>query len=221
MTKYAIIVAAGRGLRMGAPIPKQFLRLLNKPVLLYSVQTFLETFPDIEIILVLPDEIPEDLTAMIQELSRKHKVNRVTGGETRFHSVRNGLDTIKKPGIVFVHDGARPLVSQKLLLRCYEQALQKGSAIPAIPVTDSIRQINGNDSLPVSRDYLRIIQTPQTFRTELICPAFQCEYRPEFTDEATVAEAAGIKIWLVEGEKRNLKITTPDDMKVAEAMLAI
>ena len=219
--KYALIVAGGKGLRMGGDVPKQFQILNGKPVLSYSILSFLEAIPDISIILVLPkvDMGYDVLKSVIKNYKEKFDIKLIQGGETRFNSVKNGLNTVYNDGIVFIHDGARPLVSKELIHRCFEQALEWGSAIPAIKVSDSIRIIEENNTKPVNRDNLCIIQTPQTFRTELILPAFETEYSAEFTDDATVVEAFGRKVYLIEGEKRNLKITTPDDMIIASAYL--
>ncbi len=219
--KYALIVAGGKGLRMGGDVPKQFQILNGKPVLSYSILSFLEAIPDISIILVLPkvDMGYDVLKSVIKNYKEKFDIKLIQGGETRFNSVKNGLNTVYNDGIVFIHDGARPLVSKELIHRCFEQALEWGSAIPAIKVSDSIRIIEENNTKPVNRDNLCIIQTPQTFRTELILPAFETEYSAEFTDDATVVEAFGRKVYLIEGEKRNIKITTPDDMIIASAYL--
>ncbi len=219
MNKYAVIVAGGKGLRMGANLPKQFMMLEGKPILFYSVIAFMETFPDLEVILVLPAEFSELFKDVVAVLPDSERITIVKGGETRFHSVQNGLRAVKGNGVVFVHDGARPLVSPTLLRRCLESATKHGSAIPVVPVAESIRQITAKGSLPVNRDELRVVQTPQTFRTELILKAFAQEYDPAFTDEATVAEAAGIPVQLVEGDKRNIKITTPEDMAIATVYL--
>ena len=219
--KYALIVAGGKGLRMGGDVPKQFQILNGKPVFSYSILSFLEAIPDISIILVLPkvDMGYDVLKSVIKNYKEKFDIKLIQGGETRFNSVKNGLNIVYNDGIVFIHDGARPLVSKELIHRCFEQALEWGSAIPAIKVSDSIRIIEENNTKPVNRDNLCIIQTPQTFRTELILPAFETEYSAEFTDDATVVEAFCRKVYLIEGEKRNIKITTPDDMIIASAYL--
>ena len=217
--KYVVLVAGGKGMRMGNAMPKQFLPLRGIPVLAHAIKTFTDALPGAHIILVLPPDQLSYAQIVLRALVSPPDMEIVSGGETRFHSVQNGLNVIQEPGIVFVHDGARPLVSEALILRCLQQAIEKGSAIPAIPVTDSMRIVDEDDSEPVNRDNLRIIQTPQTFRTELILPAFQQAYSPDFTDEATVVEAYGIKVFLAEGERRNIKVTTPEDMVIAEALL--
>lgn len=217
--KYAVIVAGGKGVRMGSALPKQFLPLLGKPILYYTIRAFKTAFPQIRIIMVLPSEYINYAQSLLQSFPEFIDINIVAGGETRFHSVQNGLKEVPGNSVVFIHDGVRPLVSVDLIRRCYEQAVEKGSAIPAIAVKDSIRMIKADTSISVDREPLRIIQTPQTFLSELILPAFRQEYNPSFTDEATVAESFGIKVNLIEGERNNIKVTTPEDMLVAEVLL--
>ncbi|MBC7553536.1 MAG: 2-C-methyl-D-erythritol 4-phosphate cytidylyltransferase, partial [Taibaiella sp.] len=207
--KYLVLVAGGKGLRMGNAIPKQFLPVNGMPLLSHAIAAFVRALPDIEVILVLPEGQLSYAQIVLLSLPVSVDVTLVTGGETRFHSVQNGLAAIDGEGIVFVHDGARPLVSATLIKRCLAQAVEKGSAISAIPVAESMRMVNGDTSTPVNRDQMRIIQTPQTFRTNIIIPAFAAPYNPAFTDEATVVEAAGTPIYLAEGEKQNIKVTTP------------
>lgn len=218
MYKYAIVVAGGSGTRMGTETPKQFLLLNGKPILWHSIKAFTDAYADIEIILVLP-------TLYIQEgekLSKDfpaHSIKVTAGGETRFHSVKNGLKLVEEKSIVFVHDGVRCLVSPGLIHRCYEKAVEKGNAIPAIAAMDSIRIETDNENKQVDRNTVRMIQTPQTFLSEIILSAFRQEYNASFTDEASVAENAGEKIYLIEGEATNIKITKPIDLLVAEKIL--
>lgn len=219
LTKYAVIVAGGKGVRMGSAVPKQFLPLAGKPVLHYTVQAFIDAYPDINLILVLPEEQLSYAQMLLQSFPERIDITIVAGGETRYHSVQNGLKAVTAGAVVFVHDGVRPMLSPQLIRNCYEQAIAKGSAIPAIPVPDSIRSIEGGDSQPVNREQLRIIQTPQTFLTDIIMPAFEQEYQVAFTDEATVVEAYGTKIYLIDGEQSNIKVTNPADMLIAESLL--
>ena len=219
INKYVVIVAGGKGTRMGSIIPKQFLQLQGKPMLYYSIEAFVMAIPGIQIILVLPADELSAVAAVLKSYLSDIVITYIGGGETRYHSVQNGLGCIKNEGIVFVHDGARPLVSTELIERCYEQTIKMGSAIPAIPVVESIRQVTGDESKPVSRDHLRIIQTPQTFSTHIILPAFKQTYIPAFTDEATVVEASGTRVYLIDGERNNIKITTPEDMIIAAAFI--
>ena len=219
MKKFAVIVAGGKGLRMNSAVPKQFLALNEAPVLYHTIKAFQDADAGMELILVLPPDQLSYAQMILPYFTERIEVTIVPGGETRYHSVQHGLNAIHEEGIVFVHDGVRPLVSADLIYRCYKQAVQLGSAIPAIAVADSIRKIIGEENVPVDREYLRIIQTPQTFRTDLILPAFRQEYDPAFTDEATVVEAHGTKVFLIEGEKSNIKVTTPEDLVIAEALL--
>lgn len=220
MKKYAVIVAGGSGQRMGAAIPKQFLLLQGKPLLWYSLQTFLHAFDDLEIILVVPADNLAEGEQLVKELDAVSRITVTTGGNTRFHSVQNGLALVSSPSIVFVHDGVRCLVSRELIQRCYTQALEKGSAIPAVAATDSIRILVEEGHQVADRNLVRIIQTPQAFRSEILLSAFQNEFEEGFTDEATVVEASGYPVFLIEGEYANIKITRPVDLLVAEKILA-
>jgi 2-C-methyl-D-erythritol 4-phosphate cytidylyltransferase len=219
MKKYAIIVAGGSGQRMGAAIPKQFLLLNNKPVLYYTIKSFLEAYDDLEIVLVLPKEHIEKGEEIVAQLGAGKRINITAGGETRFQSVKNGLELVKEESIVFVHDGVRCLVSQDLIKRCFEQTIEKGSAIPAVAATDSIRIAEGITHQIIDRDKVRIIQTPQTFKSAILLPAFKQVYQPYFTDEASVVEAINEEVFLIEGEYNNLKITRPLDICIAEKIL--
>lgn len=221
MEKYAVIVAGGKGVRMNSAVPKQFLPMLNKPILYYSINAFIEAFSDVHIVLVLPQEQLSYAQMVLGAFPERIDMTIVTGGETRYHSVQNGLKAINGDAVVFVHDGVRPLVSPTLIKRCYEQAIIKGSAVPAMRLTESIRMVNDGDdsSQAIDRELLCGIQTPQTFRSDILLPAFKQPYHRAFTDEATVVESYGCSVYLVEGERRNIKITTPEDMIIAEAFL--
>ncbi len=217
--KYAVIVAGGRGLRMGAAVPKQFLPILGKPLLCYAIQAFAATIRGIHIILVLPSDQLNSAKTVLKSYLGNIEVTTVAGGETRYESVQNGLKKVHNDGVVFIHDGVRPLISQDLIQRCYQQAIEKGSAIPVIPVMDSIRILENGSSHPINREHLRIVQTPQTFMTNIILPAFQQEYQASFTDEANVVEAQGAPVHLIDGALENIKVTTPEDMLIAETLL--
>lgn len=219
MNKYAVIVAGGSGSRMGTSTPKQFLSIRGLSLLGYAMKAFLQAYEDLKIILVLPNDSIEKGEALIEQLQAGDRVHLTVGGETRFHSVQNGLALVSEPSIVFVHDGVRSLVSRDLIHRCYAQALEKGSAIPAVAATDSIRIVQGHGHIVADRNAVRIIQTPQTFQSSLLLPAFQSEYKISFTDEATVVEAAGNPVYLIEGEYENIKITRPADLLIAEKIL--
>ena len=219
MKKFAIIVAGGSGIRMGTEIPKQFLELAGKPILMHTIEVFYNFDPDCELILVLPASQHDFWSKLCLKHSFTIHQQIVSGGETRFHSVRNGLKLIQEKGIIFIHDGVRPLVSIQTLERCFETALKDGNAIPVLPVTESLRKINGNQNISVDRNLYFSIQTPQTFRSEQILQAYQLEYNPSFTDDASVAEKAGFSISMVEGNCENIKITKPTDLIFAEAIL--
>ena len=219
MLKYAVIVAGGSGNRMNAAIPKQFLPLNGKPVLLYTIETFLSAFNDLEIVLVLPEKFMRDGDAIVQQASDPKRIEIAAGGNTRFHSVKNGLKLVTENAIVFVHDAVRCLVTNELIHRCYETALENGNAIPAIPVSDTVRMETTEGSVVVDRSKLVVIQTPQTFFSNLLLKAFEQDYDSSFTDEATVAEKFGIKIHLIPGEDENIKLTRPIDLEIAERIL--
>lgn len=219
MKKYAVIVAGGAGLRMGSLLPKQFLLIHNWPIVWYTMQVFLKSYKDIQIILVLPKEYYETGRAISDEMDPQYPVLTVTGGETRFQSVQKGLSLVQEQSVVFVHDAVRCLLSPSLIHLCYEHAIQFGSAIPCIESKDSIRILTDSGQVSVNRTDIKLIQTPQTFMSDLILPAYQTPFRKDFTDDASVLEAAGHKIHLVEGEVNNIKITTPLDLAIAEKLL--
>lgn len=219
MDKYAIIVAGGTGSRMGNAIPKQFLLLRDRPVLYYTIQTFLEAFNDLQVILVLPEAFTDMGAEIIDAFFDHSRIKITAGGETRFNSVKNGLKLVSSDSIVFVHDGVRCLVTTELIQRCYMKALENGSAIPVVPAKDSVRIIGQDDNESIDRTKVVLVQTPQTFHSRILLPAFEIDYKERFTDEATVVEAYGLKIQLVEGEEVNIKITRPSDLIIAECIL--
>lgn len=219
MKKYAVIVAGGSGTRMGAAIPKQFLLLNNKPVLYYTLNTFLQAYPDLEIILVLPEEYVGAGQEIIDAFFDYSRIQITVGGRTRFHSVQNGLQLVKEESIVFVHDAVRCLISTKLIERCYNAAVEYGAVIPVIDCKDSVRYVTGEENNALERPQVKLVQTPQTFHSKILLPAFAIDYKDKFTDEATVVEAFGIKVQLIEGEEQNFKITQPLDLQLAGLLL--
>lgn len=219
MKKYAIIVAGGSGTRMGGNLPKQFMLLRGKPVIYYTIKTFLDAYEDMQIILVLPADYSDTGQQIIDAYLDKSRIRSTAGGDTRFQSVKNGLALVEEESIVFVHDGVRCLLSKELIHRCFEKAVENGTAIPAVVSRDSIRLLDSNDSKAYDRNKVMLVQTPQTFQSKILLPAFQADYKEGFTDEATVAEASGIKISLIEGEENNIKITRPVDLLIAEKIL--
>lgn len=220
MRKYAVIVAGGSGTRMGGHLPKQFLLLKDKPVLYYSIHSFLEAFSDLEVILVLPIDHMGTGQEIIDAYFDKDRIQITEGGDTRFQSVKNGLQLVTEESIVFVHDAVRCLVTTDLIQRCYESAMETGSAIPVVASKDSVRLVEeeGNDAL--DRNKVMLVQTPQTFHSKILLPAFQIDYKDKFTDEATVVEAFGLKVSLVQGDENNIKVTRPIDLVIAENLLS-
>jgi 2-C-methyl-D-erythritol 4-phosphate cytidylyltransferase len=219
MKKYAVIVAAGSGLRMGGPLPKQFMLLQGKPVLWYTLRVFLDAYPDLDIILVVPQSHQEGAAGIIVDTGEAARIRLVTGGETRYASVKKGLSLVDHPSVVFVHDGVRCLVTTALIQRCHDTALRTGNAIPVLTSTDSIRIERDGNSSVIDRNAVKIVQTPQTFLSELLLTAFDQQSEGPFTDEAAVVEKHGVRIHLVEGEETNIKITRPMDLLVAGKIL--
>lgn len=215
---YVIIVAGGKGLRMGGDVPKQFQLLGNQPVLMHTLQRFADDCKDLQIILVLPQEQIEYWS----DLGKKYHFGVehwiVAGGETRFHSVQSGLAQIPDDaeGVVAVHDGVRPLVSREVIEKCFEEARRKKAVVPVVPVVESLRHVS--DGAVPRADY-RLVQTPQTFDIQLLKQAYRQPFSKDFTDDASVVEAFGHPISMVEGNRENIKLTTPFDLKIAEAII--
>jgi 2-C-methyl-D-erythritol 4-phosphate cytidylyltransferase len=219
MKKFAIIVAGGAGIRMGVNLPKQFMLLKDKPVLYYTLKIFLNAYDDLQIILVLPADYTDMGQEIIDAYFDKDRIKITAGGDTRFQSVKNGLSLIEEESVIFVHDGVRCLLSTELIHRCYAQAVETGTAIPAVISKDSIRLIREEGNEAFDRNKVMLIQTPQTFHSKIVLPAFRIDYKDKFTDEATVVEAYGMKVSLVEGEENNIKITRPLDLLIAEKIM--
>ena len=220
MTDYVIIVAGGKGLRMGTDIPKQFLPIGGKPVLMRTLERFREYSANLNIILVLPKAQQAYWQELCKEYNFKVEYLLADGVETRFHSVQHGLALIPDDaeGVVGVHDGVRPFPSIEVIRRCYEEAREKGAVIPVIPVVETIRHIKDGTSMTVPRDEYRLVQTPQTFNIQLLKAANRQPYNDNFTDDASVVETYGHPITLVDGNRENIKITTPYDLKIAESL---
>lgn len=219
MKKHIIIVAGGKGLRMCGEIPKQFLPIGGKPVLMRTIEAFHLYDNTIHVVLVLP----VSQQAYWRELCKKYSFELphevADGGETRFHSVMNGLALVEGEGLVGVHDGVRPFVSQEVITRCYAEAGTKKAVIPVIGVVETVRRLEGTDSVTVPRDQYKLVQTPQVFDVALLQRAYQQKYTEMFTDDASVVEALGEKVFLVEGNRENIKLTTPFDLKLAEMLI--
>lgn len=215
---YVIIVAGGKGLRMGGDVPKQFQLLGSQPVLMHTLQRFADDCKDLQIILVLPQEQIEYWSDLGEKYHFGVEHWIVAGGETRFHSVQNGLAQIPDDaeGVVAVHDGVRPLVSREVIGKCFEEARRKKAMVPVVPVVESLRHVS--DGAVPRADY-RLVQTPQTFDIQLLKQAYRQPFSKDFTDDASVVEAFGHPISMVEGNRENIKLTTPFDLKIAEAII--
>ena len=215
---YIIIVAGGKGLRMGGDIPKQFLPIGGKPVLMRTIERFREYSPTLQIILVLPKAQQDYWRQLCNEYHFNESYELADGGETRFHSVQHGLALIPDDaeGVVGVHDGVRPFVSVDVIRRCYETARTAKAVIPVVPVVETLRHIEKGN---VYRADYRLVQTPQTFDIQLLKAASRQPYQENFTDDASVVEAYGQEVSMVEGNRENIKITTPFDMTIAEVLI--
>jgi 2-C-methyl-D-erythritol 4-phosphate cytidylyltransferase len=220
MKEYIIIVAGGTGSRMKSDVPKQFMLIHNKAILLHTIEKFVAYNSHINIIVSCHKNFIKHTHTLIENQPYYKQTTIVEGGETRFHSVKNGLNAIAElTAIVGIHDAARPLVSVETIKRCYVEAQEKGNAIPVVALSESIRKIENETSAAADRSLFKIVQTPQCFSVSRIKEAFETHYSPLFTDDATVLENAGHKINLVEGNPENIKITHPIDIAIAEALL--
>ncbi len=224
MKKYAIVVAGGKGTRMGGEVPKQFIPLRGRPVLMRTLEAFHAYDSGVELVVVLPAAQRGRWRELCREHGFRIPCRHAAGGETRFHSVANGLKCLpdgEADAVVAVHDGVRPFVSREVLARCYETASRELAAIPVVEVVETLRRLTDSGSATVDRARYRVVQTPQVFRADVLKAAYGQEYRSSFTDDASVAEAAGVRVRLVPGNRENIKITTPFDLKVAEALLSL
>jgi len=219
ITETVIIVAGGKGERMQTDIPKQFIELKSRPVLMHTIDVFIQYNHQIDVIVVLPETQIEYWRKLCKKYAFETYHQVTSGGSVRFESVKNGLIMAKNYGLIAVHDGVRPLVSVTTIAACFREAKQSGAAIPVIEPVESIRQLEGNENLAVDRNKFRLVQTPQVFDARILKKAYQQDFSPLFTDDASVVEASGVKISLVEGNRENIKITTPFDLKLAETML--
>ena len=215
-----LIVAGGRGTRMGGPQPKQFLELAGRPVLMHTLEAFDRWDASARFIVVLPEDQIDTWKRLCEAhvFGRIHRV--VAGGETRFHSVRNGLGAVASNGLIAVHDGVRPLVAPSIIAACFAAAADGGAAVPVVPVVESVREVDTDGgSRPVDRTRLRVVQTPQVFRADVLRAAYCLPYDPRFTDDASVVEASGVAVRLVPGNRENIKLTTPMDLLLAEQLM--
>lgn len=216
---HVIIVAGGKGVRMGSDLPKQFLPVGGRPVLMRTLEAFHAADPAMRLVLVLPRAQQEYWQGLCREygFTLPHVV--ADGGETRFHSVRNGLALVEGDGLVGVHDGVRPFVAPDVIRRCYDLAAGQKAVVPVIDVVETVRRVEGGRSTTVPRDDYKLVQTPQVFEAALLRRAYEQPYRTAFTDDASVVEALGFPVCLTAGNRENIKITTPFDLKIAAALL--
>ena len=217
--EYAIIVAGGKGTRIKSALPKQFLPLCGKPILIHTLEAFYAYSPSIRIVLVLPEDDFETWEKLCREHAYQRPYLLQKGGDSRFQSVRNGLDLLSGDGLVAIHDGVRPLVSEDIIGASFRIAAVHHSAVAAVRLKESIRLTDKDTTRAVDRSMYRLIQTPQTFDLAMIKSAYNTREDSELTDDASVAERAGVKISLFEGSYENIKITTPEDLIVAEALM--
>lgn len=221
MKAFAVIVAGGKGLRMGGDVPKQFIPVGGKPVLMHTIEAFRRAIPSIGIVLVLPAEQHEYWQGLCREYGFCSPERIAKGGETRFHSVRNGLSLLPKSedAVVGIHDGVRPFVSGETIRRCFAAAEEGRSVVPVVPVVETVREVlPDGKSVTRPRNAYRLVQTPQTFPLDILQEAYRQPYSDAFTDDASVVEALGGEITMIEGNRENIKLTTPADLRFAEAL---
>ena len=213
-----VLVAGGSGLRMGKEIPKQFIPIGNKSILQHTIDRFLSWNTTLEIVLVLPEDQIDYWNSLSSDTENtSYKI--CTGGKERFFSVKKGLEKLSQVDLVFIHDGVRPFVSDSTLNRCLNALDEHSAVIPVVGVNESVRMIEGDTSASIDRDLIRLVQTPQCFHYETLTGAYNVEFSPLFTDDASVVEKAGNKIFLVEGNQENIKITRPEDLNLASKLL--
>lgn len=219
MKQNIIIVAGGKGLRIGGELPKQFIPIGGKPILMHTIEAFYNYNKNIHIVLVLPASHRDYWAKLCVEYNFTIPHVITLGGKTRFHSVKNGLELVAE-GIVGVHDGARPFVSVNLIKNCYESAKESGAVIPVINPIDSLRQITeDSNSHIIDRSKIKAVQTPQIFNVDILKKAYETDFSPQFTDDASVVESSGVKVHLIDGEVTNIKVTTPFDLQIAELLV--
>lgn len=220
--RYAIIVAGGTGSRMGGSIAKQFMELEGKPIIVHTIERFLELSKISEIILVLPADYKQEWKDYCFENKFTFRHTLVSGGITRFHSVKNAIKYIEKGGVVAIHDGVRPFVATSFIEELYTIAGKEGAVVPVVAPSDSMRIVEESGSSYITnRDNYVMVQTPQVFRTDILLEAYEQAYSPTFTDDASVVESMGVKIYLAQGKATNIKITKPEDLVLAKALISV
>lgn len=218
MEKYVVIVAGGKGLRMGGEIPKQFQLLGDKPVLMHTIERFYTTLPEVHLILVLPQEQHDYWKVLCYDYAFHIPCQVVAGGDTRFESVKSGLKYVLSSSLVAVHDGVRPFIASDVIKHCFHRAETVPAVIPVIDVVDTLRKITDGGSSTVDRNLYKRVQTPQVFQSEVLCKAYEQAYSESFTDDASVVEAMGVSVCFVPGNRENIKLTNPFDWKIAESI---
>ncbi len=220
--RYVIVTAGGSGTRMGSAIPKQMLEIEGKPILRYTIEKFLSLPFDVKIILVMNKDAKESWKDYCRESGFAFNHILVEGGITRFHSVKNGLKYVPKGAVVAVHDGVRPFISKDRLIEIYNMAEEKGAAIPCMKSVESMRMVDDNgEYVYVDRERYYSVQTPQVFKSDMLLDSYESPFSPEFTDDASVVEKAGYPLFFCEGTRYNIKITTPEDMDLARAIISL
>lgn len=219
LKRYAIVVAGGKGVRMGTAVPKQFLLLSGKPLLMHTLEAFHNADPDIELILVLPEDQQDYWKDLCAQYRFTIPFTIVNGGDTRFESVSNGLALTENEGLIAVHDGVRPFINTAFIENCFQAAQEFGAAVPVTELTESIRRLEGETSFSMHRETFRSVQTPQTFRADILKKSYNTAFQVGFTDDASVVEAAGFKVNLIKGLLENIKITNTIDLLLAEQMI--
>lgn len=214
-----VIVAGGSGSRMGTALPKQYLDLCGEPIMVHTIKKFFDFDPEIEMVLVLPESDLDRWEDIKKRFLPHAQIKVTTGGKTRFHSVKNGIQEIKNASLVGIHDAVRPLVSARTLEFCYSSAQKHRAAVPVFPMKSSLRTIDGEKSKALDRSTIVAVQTPQCFTKDLLDSAFEQEYHESFTDDATVIEKYGAEVFCVDGNEENIKITTPYDLQIAEVLI--
>jgi len=217
--QYLIIVAGGTGTRMAQPVAKQFLMLEGLPLMWWTLRRFQEALEGLHVVLVLHESLMETFRELENRFGPAGADQVIPGGEERWHSVANGLAALPEEGVVGIHDAVRPFVTAATIRRCFDEAVELGSAVPVVPVKDSVREVNGAASHALIRDRLRAVQTPQCFDLKLLKEAYASGFRSEFTDDASVFEFSGQAIHLVPGDLENIKVTTPEDLFIAQAFM--
>jgi len=219
MKNIVVIVAGGSGKRMKSEIPKQFMLLCGKPVLMHTILRFYNFDPNIELRLVLPQQLFSTWNELCKQYNFQIQHKVFSGGETRFHSVKNGLEGTTTPSLIAIHDAVRPLVSINTIKNCFNLAQEKGTAIPVMQLTESIREISGNHSVAKVRELYRLVQTPQVFQSDIILKSYNTLFNTSFTDDASVVEKSGFPIYLAKGNEENIKLTTPIDLVIGETLM--